>query len=322
MPTKYSYAPQDFHILILPTERCNFRCLYCYESHEGESMNREVEQNLINLLYRQIAIREKIWVSWFGGEPLLRKELLLRVSRAIQNKINENPAVTYAAGITTNGYLLDESTFLELLSVGVNDFQITLDGPKVLHDTMRPLAGGGGTHDVIMSNIRFAQSTTENFKILLRVHYTPENVDDILAYKNELVATFGGDERFSFFFRPVGRLGGENDSCIALFSPDELAEVRAKFVDLPKNQLFEETAESICYAARPNSFAVRPNGELVKCTVALDDPRNHVGCITKDGELSIDEKQMWPWISGFLNGDIIQRRCPLANMATASDKDL
>ena len=33
----------------------------------------------------------------------------------------------------------------------------------------------------------------------------------------------------------------------------------------------------VCYAARANSFVVRSNGQLNKCTVALDTDYNHVG---------------------------------------------
>lgn len=315
IPTLFSYAPSELHLIILPTELCNFRCLYCYESHQGENMNDATERALITFLHRQIDIRKTIWVSWFGGEPLLRKKQMLRISRAMQEKSLERPDLKYFSSITTNGYLLDRNTFQELLSAGIRDFQITLDGPQHLHDVMRPLACGSGSYDTILQNICTAQRTTEDFSMLLRIHYTPDNLKEILKYKRELMAMFGGDKRFKFFFRPLSRLGGENDSCIKLFSKEEVQRINELFTDVPKENLFTIPKEGeICYAARPNSFAVRPNGTLVKCTVSLEDPSNHVGSINQDGTLKIDDERMWPWISGFLNANAEEMRCPLKKM--------
>ena len=46
----------------------------------------------------------------------------------------------------------------------------------------------------------------------------------------------------------------------------------------------------ICYASKPNSLAIRSNGNLNKCTVALNENINSVGSINKDGTLSINEQ--------------------------------
>ncbi|MCG8530708.1 MAG: radical SAM protein [Desulfovibrionales bacterium] len=299
---------------MLPTEKCNFRCLYCYESHEGEVMGKEVERALTALLSRQILLRKKILINWFGGEPLLRKGLIRRVSESVVEQVRNTPDVTYTGCMTTNGYLLDEQTFLELLALGINDFQITLDGPAPLHDTMRPLANGGKTFATIWKNLCFAKSCSEDFSVLIRVHYTPETIGQIYAFQKELVRTFGGDERFSFFFRPVSRLGGENDACITSFSSAQRQEITEILSARSGTQCCPIPEEYICYAALPNSFGIRPNGELIKCTVALDDPRNHVGWLTSRGELDIDAQKMQPWISGLLNGDGKACRCPLQDI--------
>ncbi len=51
----------------------------------------------------------------------------------------------------------------------------------------------------------------------------------------------------------------------------------------------------VCYAAHPNSFIIGADGRVYKCTVALGDPRNHVGWVRPDGrmELDLDRVALW-----------------------------
>jgi hypothetical protein len=46
-------------------------------------------------------------VTWFGGEPLVGKQPLLALSDAFIERC-DRAGVSYGAGITTNGFLLDE----------------------------------------------------------------------------------------------------------------------------------------------------------------------------------------------------------------------
>ena len=51
---------------------------------------------------------KKVYINWFGGEPLLEKETLLDLSDFIL-KIGKINKFTYLGRITTNGYLLTEN---------------------------------------------------------------------------------------------------------------------------------------------------------------------------------------------------------------------
>ena len=67
----------------------------------------------------------------------------------------------------------------------------------------------------------------------------------------------------------------------------------------------------VCYAAQPNSLAIRSDGSLAKCTVALNSDRNNVGTIDREGRINLDEEKMKFWMRGFQSLDELQLACPM-----------
>lgn len=89
-----------------------------------------------------------IYLNWFGGEPSLCLEALIDFTRNL-NHLAQKYNATIIGSITTNGYLIDKEAFLRLINVGIKNVQITIDGAKEAHDSVRHLRGGKGTFDVI-----------------------------------------------------------------------------------------------------------------------------------------------------------------------------
>src|SRR2546430_1339930 len=86
---------------------------------------------------------------WSGGaDPLLRKDLVLRVSEALHASMRAR-AGRFEWSMTTNGMALDAAFARELRRFGDGFVKITLDGDKETHDRMRVKRDGGGTFDRI-----------------------------------------------------------------------------------------------------------------------------------------------------------------------------
>lgn len=51
---EYFSTGRDFQLIILPTEQCNFRCVYCYESFIRGEMKPSVIQSVKNLIDQRI----------------------------------------------------------------------------------------------------------------------------------------------------------------------------------------------------------------------------------------------------------------------------
>ena len=290
-------------LILMPTEACNFRCTYCYEDFSlGRMLSgvREGVRRLVRHRQERHGLRS-LSVSWFGGEPLVAFDVIEELSEYFTSFAAET-GVDYQAGMTTNGYLLTEDVAARCVELGIRRFQITLDGPKHAHDGSRPLMGGGSTFDDIMANIRAMAAGGLDFQALLRTNFSPANVGSVPELVAELGDIAAGDPRFAVIFRPVGRWGGPQDEDIEACSgrDAELAKLdlnlRAHGHALAGGDLRTlRPGGSVCYAANPWSFLIRPNGVIGKCTVALRDAKNMVGRLTPEGELKLNDDLMRLW---------------------------
>jgi uncharacterized protein len=310
---------RELHLILLPTEACNFRCVYCYESFRLKRMEPWVVEGVKQLLRRRTPDLSALSISWFGGEPLLALDVMEDVLRHVGDLRREFPSLRFESDATTNASLLTRPVMDRLAGLGVRRYQVTFDGPREHHDRKRVLAGGRGTFDRIWGNLLAVKASEAAFSIMVRVHVDRENFDAIESFLQEYRRAFGDDPRFELFIRGLSRLGGPNDASLRILEGKtgtrsiETLRARASSLGLRLKQMRLEN--SICYAARANSFVIRANGNLNKCTVALEESRNVVGRIQADGRLSIDKAVMIPWMRGLRSGDRQELQCPMRGHA-------
>ncbi len=148
-------ATNRFALTIITSLGCNFDCPYCFEAKHPSIMDGDVQDLVLQVLDEQLPHITNFGVTWFGGEPLVGKKPLLELSDQFIERC-DRANVEYAAGIITNGYLLDPETCAELRDRRVSNAQVGLDGPPDIHDRMRPLAGGKPSFWHIIKNLHHA----------------------------------------------------------------------------------------------------------------------------------------------------------------------
>jgi uncharacterized protein len=135
------------HLTLHVTSRCNFRCRYCYAApHQGGDMTWETARAAVDLaaeLCRRENPDQSVGVIFFGGEPLLMRDLIAQVIRYCR-EISSHTAQTFHFKVTTNGSLLDESFLAESPTSEVF-VALSHDGVSPAHDAQRVDAGGEGT---------------------------------------------------------------------------------------------------------------------------------------------------------------------------------
>lgn len=171
----------DTHFFNLPNiyllSGCNGNCKYCYQDGHFNIGNKnlkfdEIKEFVNTIKAKQDETTQKC-IELFGGEPLLRKDIL----EIIQFLKEEN----YSINIATNGTpdILKDEEFIKLCQENVH-IRISLDGhTKELHETYRT----PNSFDQIVENIRYlrSQNIEVSVKTIIADHNFPY-VEDILRF--------------------------------------------------------------------------------------------------------------------------------------------
>jgi molybdenum cofactor biosynthesis enzyme MoaA len=79
-----AWAQDHLHLIVMPTEKCNFRCVYCYEDFAIGRMKRPVIDGVKALIRRRVASLSPLEIQWFGGEPTLAHDIVCEVMNDAQ----------------------------------------------------------------------------------------------------------------------------------------------------------------------------------------------------------------------------------------------
>lgn len=145
------------HLTLEVTQQCNLRCLYCSYSgafyykrcHNQRDMDFAVAKKAIDFFLNHSNESENIFISFYGGEPLLNYSQIKKCVEYI-NEANKSKNVHYS--ITTNGILLREE-IINFLKKNSFFLTISLDGPQEVNDAFRIFSDGKGTFNIIIKNI-------------------------------------------------------------------------------------------------------------------------------------------------------------------------
>jgi uncharacterized protein len=307
MESADSVLNRHMELIIFPTEACNFRCTYCYEDHaKNNGMRPDVVKGIKNLMTARAQDLTGLMMHWFGGEPLLRYDIIFDIMHHAQ-KLQAMNGFNLDSEATTNGYMLTPERLKGLVSAGVGSYQITLDGPKEIHDQSRIKTNGLGSFDKIWGNIIDARNTKLDFSIKIRIHVTEKNKDDVRLLLRNISEEIGNDSRFSVFPRLLSRLGSPNDKNLPISSDLEDIPEYATSLGL---KVLGKVEDYICYASKPFTYAIRADGSVAKCTVMLRDDKNMLGKLNPDGTMELDARKAIFWSRGFISGAKEELECP------------
>lgn len=277
-----------------------------------------MKPSTVNAIKKLIAARAAslrwLTLSWFGGEPLLAEGVICEVSEHA-HALSEAHGFGLSGGLTTNGYLLTPDKVRRLHGLKHRTYQITLDGYDETHNRTRRLANGGPTFDRIWKNLLAIRDMDLDVEIMLRIHVSPHNITSLPILLSEIDRELSRSRKFKIHFHRVTDLGGPGGSTVQSIGWEEYGRMVHEFSETLKLATTSEyqLTESgyICYAAKPNSLLIRADGRVGKCTVALDDPRNHVGNLRGDGTIEFFDERLRLWFEGFRNLDERMLGCPL-----------
>lgn len=154
------------------TNRCNLNCKHCYFHFQNQSEELDDEMMIARINEIMKNHPSVMHAGWLGGEPLLRKELLIRCTKLF--KLNM---------IVTNG------TF-ELPVLTNSVFNVSVDGTKKYYEEIR----GAKVYDKVKEN-----ANRSDIKVNVACVLNSINSDCIEALLNEWKNTSIQGISFSFY---------------------------------------------------------------------------------------------------------------------------
>lgn len=196
--TRYGCAiPRD--LLIDPTSACNLACKGCWASDYRK--NSELSFEKLDEIFTDAARLGTIDILLSGGEPLLRKNDLIRLCEKHRN-------LTF--GAFTNGTLIDERFADEMVRLGNLNVFISVEGFRENTDFRR----GAGTYDKVMRAMDILKERDIGFGFSACYHsgnYDEVSGDAFLDFMQEKGAWFG----WLFNYLPIGRDADTTLCCTA-----------------------------------------------------------------------------------------------------------
>lgn len=283
----------SFHLFINPTLNCNFSCWYCYESRNKATMSKDIIHSVLLLIENLIQTYKltTFHLDWFGGEPLLCFESVIKPISVEVKKIFSKYNVKYFQTITTNGSLLKANMIPFFEEHNFTNFQITLDGDIENHNKVRFIGSNKkkGSFYTIVNNINSLVKSPKLF-VSLRINYI----------KNSL---FTIDQIITFF--PISNRGKIKIHLAQVFQDAKLSSEKEK-KELIKEEhkmlaIFRDAGFHIlkswvrpdcyytCYADLKNEALINYDGRVFNCTNVDFENEKESGILTEKGEIIWNE---------------------------------
>lgn len=159
------------------TQNCNLSCKYCYSgrSHKPD-MSLTTAQRIIDFVLDITTPGQVISFGFFGGEPLLRFELLRDITVYIRKK-EQDTGKPINLTITSNGTLLTEP-ILDFFKRQHIDLCISIDGPAKVHNLNRCYRDGLGSFDDVVRNLYLAIDRLDSLQV--NAVYGPDTIDYLM----------------------------------------------------------------------------------------------------------------------------------------------
>lgn len=187
------------YYMITPTMDCNARCYYCFEhGAHHEKMNLEVANALADYI---IANRDPdhLLIQWFGGEPLLEPDIIDVISKKLIDS-----RVTFAAKITTNGYLLTP----EIIQKAKNEWnvqviQITIDDIGENYNKIKNYIykDDKNPFQKVIANIH--KALDEGMRIRIRINFNPIEYEKTIFTVRFLNEEYSGKTNLHVYLAPI-----------------------------------------------------------------------------------------------------------------------
>ncbi|MBN2072765.1 MAG: radical SAM protein [Actinobacteria bacterium] len=165
--------------VLCPAYACNLACVYCFEKDLPENPNKYMSEEMFPMALKAMKSisknnsKEIKMIELFGGEPLLPGTRVM-VDKTLKFAEKEGSRVN----IITNGVMAGD--FIDILRPAksiIDMLQITVDGPRAVHDSRRKFRSGKGSFALISKSIDLLLENDISTNV--RINLDNQNIDSL-----------------------------------------------------------------------------------------------------------------------------------------------
>jgi len=174
---KYCLPPESLSLII--TFRCNFRCQSC-SIWQKTDHNELADENWLKIIPNLNILNPLTFVELNGGEPLIRKELVLKLIKELKKKFKN-------VALNSNGLLINEKTVFELADAGLDIVKISFYSlEKDIHNFLR---GNPEAYDRALNAMELLSKSKIKLEVGLlitakNIQSLPDLIKYLKKYKN------------------------------------------------------------------------------------------------------------------------------------------
>lgn len=253
----------NLDLTLLITEKCNFKCIYCYQNPGAIDLDIENADKILKFV-KDAILRygyKELNINYFGGEPLLNEKILLYLDEGFKT-ISEGMDILYNSYVTTNGSLITPELCKK---VNFDNIQITIEGMQEVHNNMRK-STNNKFNDIINSIDRIIEYCD---KITFRINLCEQNKRDLIPLINFL--TYRYDDYVNKISFHIDQMIKYSDNApFDMLSFEEYSrlymEAIKQIAKNGKNTLLPVSSPYPCPFLVGISLSINPNLNLSYCT--------------------------------------------------------
>lgn len=192
------------NMTLFVAQGCNLRCTYCYGDggsyHDEGYMDFTTAKRAIDYFVEQSA-QNDLYVTFFGGEPLINFELIKKVTDYVR-KIENTTDKRFFLSMTTNGTLIDEEKRKFILENKINT-QISFDGIERVQNANRFYADKRGSYADVLNHTK---ELRDDEKVSCRATISPQGLNIVENFYHLLELKFR-----NIMFAPADNLLSDSD---------------------------------------------------------------------------------------------------------------
>ena len=295
------------HLNIDLAHDCDMACGYCYlapilQRAKPRYMNEKTAKKAIDFLMNISGDSKTVYVSFYGGEPLLASTLLKRtVDYANEQASSRERDIFF--DITTNGLQLKANIVRDLTKRRVF-ISASIDGTQDVHDALRKKEEGANTYSRVVDAVRMLNNLSFN-GFGLRATATVQDFDwagqithllNIAPSAHQLYlvqAVLKGDDPLAVSEHHIADIKSALSDVRRLIQDHVLSKNSTWIGNLEDDiwQIANKKRKLYSCGAGVRNLTVCPQGDLYTCSGLVGNPVFRVGDIFNG--IDFDKRKKW-----------------------------